>query len=205
MRGSDTRTAELFSYVDLEKRVPARHPLLKVHKGKQFTVQSAGATLLTQLGNRLCAVAVETGAIRESATRGPVGEGTCPTGYWITSSASAKSLGRISSPRAFAVFKLITSSNLRRLLDRQIRRLGSIENLRGVDAEQAIPIKIMSSIAHEPPGLGVGTPVVNRGNGRRPPIRRRLEEERTGHWHRQSDARDPLRTCRRIAPLYTTR
>ena len=27
MRGSDTRTGELFSYVDLEKRVPARHPL----------------------------------------------------------------------------------------------------------------------------------------------------------------------------------
>ena len=27
MRGSDTRTGELFSYVDLEKRVPANHPL----------------------------------------------------------------------------------------------------------------------------------------------------------------------------------
>jgi transposase len=27
MRGSDTRTGELFSYVDLEKRVPAKHPL----------------------------------------------------------------------------------------------------------------------------------------------------------------------------------
>ena len=27
MRGSDTRTGELFSYVDLEKRVPAAHPL----------------------------------------------------------------------------------------------------------------------------------------------------------------------------------
>jgi len=27
MRGSDERTGELFSYVDLEKRVPAKHPL----------------------------------------------------------------------------------------------------------------------------------------------------------------------------------
>jgi hypothetical protein len=27
MRGSDVRSGELFSYVDLEKRVPARHPL----------------------------------------------------------------------------------------------------------------------------------------------------------------------------------
>ena len=27
MRGLDERTGELFSYVDLEKRVPAKHPL----------------------------------------------------------------------------------------------------------------------------------------------------------------------------------
>jgi len=27
MRGSDFRSGELFSYVDLEKRVPAKHPL----------------------------------------------------------------------------------------------------------------------------------------------------------------------------------
>ena len=27
MRGSDERMGELFSYVDLEKRVPAKHPL----------------------------------------------------------------------------------------------------------------------------------------------------------------------------------
>ena len=27
MRGSDMRTGELFSYVDLEKRVPEHHPL----------------------------------------------------------------------------------------------------------------------------------------------------------------------------------
>jgi hypothetical protein len=27
MRGSDIRSGELFSYVDLEKRVPGKHPL----------------------------------------------------------------------------------------------------------------------------------------------------------------------------------
>jgi hypothetical protein len=32
MRGSDTRTGELFSYVDLEKRVPAKHPLRAVRR-----------------------------------------------------------------------------------------------------------------------------------------------------------------------------
>ncbi len=32
MRGWDTRTSELFSYVDLEKRVPAKHPLRPVGK-----------------------------------------------------------------------------------------------------------------------------------------------------------------------------
>jgi hypothetical protein len=32
MRGSDTRTGDLFSYVDLEKRVPAKHPLRPVRR-----------------------------------------------------------------------------------------------------------------------------------------------------------------------------
>jgi len=32
MRGSDERTGELFSYVDLEKRVPAKHPLRLVRR-----------------------------------------------------------------------------------------------------------------------------------------------------------------------------
>jgi hypothetical protein len=30
MRGSDERTGSLFSFVDLEDRVPARHPLRKI-------------------------------------------------------------------------------------------------------------------------------------------------------------------------------
>jgi transposase len=32
MRGSDTRSGELFSYVDLEQRVPAKHPLRKIRR-----------------------------------------------------------------------------------------------------------------------------------------------------------------------------
>src|SRR6476646_5085878 len=32
MRGSDTRSGELFSYVDLEQRIPANHPLRKIRQ-----------------------------------------------------------------------------------------------------------------------------------------------------------------------------
>jgi transposase len=32
MRGSDLRSGELFSYVDLEERVPAKHPLRKIRQ-----------------------------------------------------------------------------------------------------------------------------------------------------------------------------
>jgi hypothetical protein len=32
MRGSDARTGELFSYVDLEDRVPAKHPLRVIRR-----------------------------------------------------------------------------------------------------------------------------------------------------------------------------
>ena len=32
MRGSDRRVGELFSYVDLEQRVPAKHPLRKIRQ-----------------------------------------------------------------------------------------------------------------------------------------------------------------------------
>jgi hypothetical protein len=31
MRGSDARSGELFSYVDLEKRVPEKHPRVKLN------------------------------------------------------------------------------------------------------------------------------------------------------------------------------
>ena len=41
MRGSDERTGSLFSFVDLEDRVPARHPLRKIRQ----IVNDALATL----------------------------------------------------------------------------------------------------------------------------------------------------------------
>ena len=41
MRGSDERTGSLFSFVDLEERVPAKHPLRKIRQ----IVNDALATL----------------------------------------------------------------------------------------------------------------------------------------------------------------
>ena len=41
MRGSDERTGVLFSFVDLEERVPAKHPLRKIRQ----IVNDALATL----------------------------------------------------------------------------------------------------------------------------------------------------------------
>jgi transposase len=41
MRGSDERTGSLFSFVDLDERVPAKHPLRKVRQ----IVNDALATL----------------------------------------------------------------------------------------------------------------------------------------------------------------
>jgi transposase len=41
MRGSDERTGSLFSFVDLDERVPAKHPLRKVRQ----IVNNALATL----------------------------------------------------------------------------------------------------------------------------------------------------------------
>jgi hypothetical protein len=35
MRGSDVRSGELFSYVDLEKRVPGKHPLRLISNDRE--------------------------------------------------------------------------------------------------------------------------------------------------------------------------
>ncbi len=42
MRGSDLRSGELFSYVDLEERVPAKHPLRKIRQIVNDVLQSSG-------------------------------------------------------------------------------------------------------------------------------------------------------------------
>jgi len=47
MRGSDKVTGSLFSYVDLEERIPARHPLRKVRSvvNDALRLSSTGCTL----------------------------------------------------------------------------------------------------------------------------------------------------------------
>jgi hypothetical protein len=45
MRGSDKRMGELFSYVDLENRVPAKHPLRLIRRcGERDFGGAAGAS-----------------------------------------------------------------------------------------------------------------------------------------------------------------
>jgi hypothetical protein len=51
---------------------------------------------------------------------------------------------------------------LRRLLDRQIGGLRSIENLRSITAELSVSVEIVGSVAHKSPSGGVCTPVVDR-------------------------------------------
>ena len=47
MRGSDTRSGELFSYVDLEQRVPAKHPLRKIRQLVNDVLASLDAEFAT--------------------------------------------------------------------------------------------------------------------------------------------------------------
>src|SRR3954470_21983730 len=54
---------------------------------------------------------------------------------------------------------------LGRLFHGQIRRLCPIENFRRIDAEATMAIEIMRAIAYESPSVGIGPPVVDRGNG----------------------------------------
>ena len=49
--------------------------------------------------------------------------------YSITSSARASTAGGIVRPSAFAVLRLMTRSNLRRLLDGQVGGFGPLEDL----------------------------------------------------------------------------
>jgi hypothetical protein len=52
-----------------------------------------------------------------------------PKCYLITLSAHASTFGGIVRPRCFAVFRLMVSSNFRRLLHWQITCLGSLQDL----------------------------------------------------------------------------
>ena len=67
----------------------------------------------------------------------------------ITSSARASSVGGTSRPSAFAVLRLITNSNLRRLHYGQVGWLFALENPTGVDSDLAICVREVVSIAHQ--------------------------------------------------------
>jgi len=61
-------------------------------------------------------------------------------GYWITLSARSSSDCGIPRPSAFAAFRLITSSNLARLLDGKIGWLGALEDLVNIDRGASIHV-----------------------------------------------------------------
>ncbi len=82
----------------------------------------------------------------------------------ITSSARASSVGGTARPSILAVWALMTSSNLRRLHDRQVRRLGALEDAAGIDADLTIRIRNVGSVAHQPAGFGKFTRRICRGD-----------------------------------------
>ena len=53
MRGSDMRTGELFSYVDIEDRVPSNHPLRLIRRIVNDVLASLGACMRPKGGLRL--------------------------------------------------------------------------------------------------------------------------------------------------------
>ena len=92
MRGSDERTGELFSYVDLEKPVPAKHPLRLVRS----IVNEVLASLDSDFSNSYA----------------DSGQPSIPPERLLfTSSASARTLSGTVSLSALAVLRLITNSN----------------------------------------------------------------------------------------------
>src|SRR5207244_6984734 len=53
---------------------------------------------------------------------------------------------------------------LARLLDRQIRWLGALEDATGIDAELTIRVREAGSVAHQPAGFGKVTLWIDRGD-----------------------------------------
>ena len=63
-----------------------------------------------------------------------------------------------------AVLRLMTSSNLVDCSTGNSAGFAPLENLSSIDTEATMAIEIMRAIAHEPPGVGIGPTVVDRGN-----------------------------------------
>ena len=82
----------------------------------------------------------------------------------ITSSARASSDGGTARPSILAVWALMTSSNLRRLHDRQVRGLGALEDAAGIDADLTIRIRNVGSVAHQPADFGIFARRICRGD-----------------------------------------
>ena len=83
----------------------------------------------------------------------------------MISSALDDSPGGTSRPSAFAVFRLITNSNLVGCTTRQVGRLLAPENPTGVDADLTIGIDEARAVARQPAGRGKLTSFINRRNG----------------------------------------
>ena len=80
----------------------------------------------------------------------------------ITSSARASSVGGTVKPSILAVSRLMTSSNLRRLHDRQVRGLRALEDAAGIDADLTIRIRNAGSVAHQPADFGISRDRISR-------------------------------------------
>ena len=64
----------------------------------------------------------------------------------------------LSRPSILAVWALMTSSNLRRLHDRQVGGLLALEDAAGIDADLTPRIRDAGSVAHQPADFGKFTP-----------------------------------------------
>ena len=89
------------------------------------------------------------------------------THYSITASARARSVGGTSRPSVLAVSALMTLE-LRRLNDRLLRRLDTLEDTAGIDADLPMRICQARSVAHQPAGFDAFTRRIYRRDWRRP-------------------------------------
>ena len=82
----------------------------------------------------------------------------CAQRHSIASSARASRAGEIASPSAFAVFRLMTSSNRVGCSDGQVGRPGALENLVHIGRGAPEKVSQAGTVAHEAPGLYVLPP-----------------------------------------------
>ena len=71
----------------------------------------------------------------------------------------------LSRPSAFAVFRLMTSSNLIGCMHRQVGRLGALEDAVDVDADLAIGVSDAISVAGQTARRGEFANITNRRDG----------------------------------------